>query len=148
MGDGRCVRSYVARTTGSDELNVSSWRAPPGGAGIRLAYQTAREKFVEGGNNRVILATDGDESLLLSRAVPYVEAPISQASRDFRFADAVAEFGLLLRDSAHKADASFDQVLALAESSGTAAADDTRFESLHLVRTARQLSTEEVLAAN
>lgn len=31
-----------------------------GAAGIKLAYQTAREHFVEGGNNRVILATDGD----------------------------------------------------------------------------------------
>lgn len=31
-----------------------------GGAGIQLAYRTAREAFVEGGINRVILATDGD----------------------------------------------------------------------------------------
>lgn len=31
-----------------------------GGAGIQLAYQLAKENFVEGGNNRVILATDGD----------------------------------------------------------------------------------------
>ena len=31
-----------------------------GGAGIQLAYKTARENFVKGGNNRVILCTDGD----------------------------------------------------------------------------------------
>mgnify|MGYP002624107259 CR=1 FL=1 len=31
-----------------------------GGAGIRLAYRVARENYIEGGNNRVILATDGD----------------------------------------------------------------------------------------
>jgi len=31
-----------------------------GAAGIRLAYQLAREQFVKGGVNRVILATDGD----------------------------------------------------------------------------------------
>jgi Ca-activated chloride channel homolog len=31
-----------------------------GGAGIKLAYATARKHFKEGGNNRVILATDGD----------------------------------------------------------------------------------------
>lgn len=31
-----------------------------GGAGIRLAYKTAKENFIKGGNNRVILATDGD----------------------------------------------------------------------------------------
>ncbi|MBS1656223.1 MAG: von Willebrand factor type A domain-containing protein, partial [Bacteroidetes bacterium] len=31
-----------------------------GGAGIKLAYKTAEENFVKGGNNRVILCTDGD----------------------------------------------------------------------------------------
>jgi Ca-activated chloride channel family protein len=31
-----------------------------GGAGIRLAYDVARENFLRGGNNRVILCTDGD----------------------------------------------------------------------------------------
>jgi Ca-activated chloride channel family protein len=31
-----------------------------GGAGIALAYKVAQENFREGGNNRVILATDGD----------------------------------------------------------------------------------------
>jgi Ca-activated chloride channel family protein len=31
-----------------------------GGAGINLAYATARQYFKKGGNNRVILATDGD----------------------------------------------------------------------------------------
>ena len=31
-----------------------------GGAGIRLAYEVARRHFVQEGNNRVILATDGD----------------------------------------------------------------------------------------
>ena len=31
-----------------------------GAAGIHLAYKVARENFIKGGNNRVILATDGD----------------------------------------------------------------------------------------
>ena len=31
-----------------------------GGAGIQLAYQAAQENFIQNGNNRVILATDGD----------------------------------------------------------------------------------------
>ena len=31
-----------------------------GGAGIQLAYQVAKENFLKEGNNRVILATDGD----------------------------------------------------------------------------------------
>jgi Ca-activated chloride channel family protein len=32
----------------------------PGESGIRLAYNLARRHFIKGGNNRVILATDGD----------------------------------------------------------------------------------------
>ena len=31
-----------------------------GGAGIRLAYKVAKENFIQGANNRVILCTDGD----------------------------------------------------------------------------------------
>lgn len=31
-----------------------------GGAGIQLAYKIAKEHFIYGGNNRIILATDGD----------------------------------------------------------------------------------------
>ena len=31
-----------------------------GGEGIKLAYKIAKENFIEGGNNRIILATDGD----------------------------------------------------------------------------------------
>ncbi|NIM01930.1 MAG: DUF3520 domain-containing protein, partial [Acidobacteria bacterium] len=37
-----------------------------GGAGIRLAYQQARRSFIEGGVNRVVLATDGDFNVGIS----------------------------------------------------------------------------------
>ncbi len=37
-----------------------------GGAGIQLAYKTARENFIKGGNNRVILCTDGDFNVGIS----------------------------------------------------------------------------------
>ncbi len=39
---------------------LQSGGSTAGGAGIQLAYKTARDNFMEGGNNRVILATDGD----------------------------------------------------------------------------------------
>lgn len=37
-----------------------------GGAGIELAYKVAQENFIKGGNNRVILATDGDFNIGMS----------------------------------------------------------------------------------
>jgi Ca-activated chloride channel homolog len=40
--------------------NLRAGGSTAGGAGIELAYSLAREHFIAGGNNRVILATDGD----------------------------------------------------------------------------------------
>jgi Ca-activated chloride channel family protein len=41
-----------------DELTPGG--STPGEAGIKLAYQVAKKQFIKGGNNRIILATDGD----------------------------------------------------------------------------------------
>ncbi|MDD3877155.1 MAG: von Willebrand factor type A domain-containing protein [Bacteroidales bacterium] len=40
--------------------NLESGGSTAGGAGIRLAYKVAKENFIPSGNNRVILASDGD----------------------------------------------------------------------------------------
>ncbi|WP_435302840.1 YfbK domain-containing protein [Flavobacterium aestuarii] len=40
--------------------NLNAGGSTAGGAGIELAYKLAEENFIKGGNNRVILATDGD----------------------------------------------------------------------------------------
>jgi len=40
--------------------NLQAGGSTAGGAGIDLAYKTAEENFIKNGNNRVILATDGD----------------------------------------------------------------------------------------
>lgn len=54
-------------TSGSDKEtileaveNLQAGGCTAGADGLRLAYQTAEKNFVEGGNNRIILATDGD----------------------------------------------------------------------------------------
>ena len=41
-------------------MKLKAGGSTAGAAGINLAYQIAKENFVKGGNNRVILATDGD----------------------------------------------------------------------------------------
>ena len=50
--------------TAIDNLNAGGSTA--GGAGIKLAYSIAKENFIEGGNNRIILATDGDFNIGVS----------------------------------------------------------------------------------
>jgi Ca-activated chloride channel family protein len=54
-------------TSGKDKRKIldaleqlQSGGSTAGGAGIKLAYKVAMESFKKGGNNRVILATDGD----------------------------------------------------------------------------------------
>lgn len=44
--------------TALDRLSAGGSTA--GGAGIKLAYEVALEQFIEDGNNRIVLATDGD----------------------------------------------------------------------------------------
>ncbi|MCD6011375.1 MAG: hypothetical protein K0Q79_1237 [Flavipsychrobacter sp.] len=44
-----------------DALNrLTAGGSTAGGAGIKLAYKVAQDNFIKGGNNRAILATDGD----------------------------------------------------------------------------------------
>lgn len=40
--------------------NLHAGGSTAGAAGLKLAYQVASEHFIKGGNNRIILATDGD----------------------------------------------------------------------------------------
>jgi Ca-activated chloride channel homolog len=46
--------------------NLEAGGSTAGAAGIQLAYQVAKENFIENGNNRVILATDGDFNIGVS----------------------------------------------------------------------------------
>jgi Ca-activated chloride channel family protein len=57
----------LASTSGADKPallaaidRLEAGGSTAGGAGIRLAYDIAKAQFITGGNNRVILATDGD----------------------------------------------------------------------------------------
>ena len=54
-----------------DNLNAGGSTA--GGEGINLAYKTAQESFLENGNNRIILATDGDFNVGISNDYELVE---------------------------------------------------------------------------
>ncbi len=60
-------------TGGDDELTVldaldrlDAGGSTAGGAGIQLAYEVAERNFIDGGLNRVILATDGDFNVGIS----------------------------------------------------------------------------------
>jgi len=60
-------------TPGSDKAKITSaierlqaGGSTAGGAGIKLAYKIAKQNYIHGGNNRVILGTDGDFNVGIS----------------------------------------------------------------------------------
>jgi Ca-activated chloride channel homolog len=73
-----------------------------------------------------------------------LETPVADrsgaASEDMRFASAVAEFALLLRDSEHKGQASWEQVLSLARGARGDDRQGYRGEFVGMVETARTLA--------
>ena len=85
------------------------------------------------------------ESLLVERVVEDRDVEAGEASDAFRLAAAVAEFGMLLRDSEHKGAATFDSAAELARSVGYADEDGRVDELTYLIRTAGRLAeTKEV----
>lgn len=82
------------------------------------------------------------ESRLLSIGVPDVRRRFEDASENFRFASSVASFGMLLRNSRHKGDATYNGVLERARAARGADLQGYRAEFITLVETARRLAAE------
>jgi Ca-activated chloride channel homolog len=78
---------------------------------------------------------DGDRSELFEVVVR--DGGARSGSADFRFAAAVAQFGMLLRDSPYKGSASYEQIVALASD---VAHDELRREFIGLAKRARGLA--------
>ncbi len=106
-------------------------------AGTELKYQdNSGNKGVENGewlNLKIrYKEPDGDESIL--KEYPVTEdCYLQEPTEDFCFAAAVAEFGLLLRDSEYKGDASFENVRNLLKKVDTDS-DDYKDEFVYLVK--------------
>ena len=83
---------------------------------------------------------DGDTSRLLETPVKDTDRAFAQASADTRFAAAVAGYGMLLRQSPHKGDLTWEKVLRLAEQGLGPDKEGYRAEFVDLVRKAQQLA--------
>jgi Ca-activated chloride channel homolog len=87
---------------------------------------------------------DGDVSKLIQHPVMDSKLSINQASENLRFAAAVAEFGMLLRNSAYKGEGSYQLVEQLASNATTNDAEGYRKEFLELVKKAQALIKKDV----
>jgi Ca-activated chloride channel family protein len=82
---------------------------------------------------------DAERSQRLEVAAIDRGSKVSQASRDFTWSAAVAAFGMILRDSPHKGNATLAAVAELAQSARGPDSAGYRAEFLQLVETARAL---------
>ncbi|HJT72781.1 MAG TPA: YfbK domain-containing protein, partial [Chitinophaga sp.] len=78
-----------------------------------------------------------NKSQLLTKVLNWQIQDIAQTPEDFRMAAAVAGFGLLLRNSTHKGNASYEQVLSLAQNARGTDTEGYRAEFIQLVKKAQ-----------
>jgi Ca-activated chloride channel family protein len=83
---------------------------------------------------------DGDRSRLMELPVKDVDHDFAKASFDFKFAAAVAGYGMLLRHSPHAGSLTWEKVLRLAELGQGLDPEGYRAEFIDLARKAQQLS--------
>ena len=84
-------------------------------------------------------APDHNNSQLLTYALIDQGLELEEASTDFKFSSAVAAFGMVLRGSQHKGNASFDQVLSWASDSQGPDLDGYRAEFIRLVQSSKKI---------
>ncbi len=113
---------------GGIELKYSKYEPTGTNFGAEMATVKLRYK-----------APDGNVSKLLSIGVLESANAIESASEDLRFAAAVAQFGLVLRDSRYKGSANLDSVRSLAVNSLGGDARERRSEFLEMVNRAASL---------
>lgn len=82
---------------------------------------------------------DKATSQLLASSGVDRELKLEDASTNFKFSAAVAEYGMVLRDSQYKGKASWDEVLKLAQQSQGDDLDGYRAEFIRLVERSKPL---------
>jgi Ca-activated chloride channel family protein len=90
-------------------------------------------------------APDGDKSQLIESHVSVTSSPLASTSDDFRFAASVASFGMLLRDSPYKGDATYDKAKALAKGALGPDKESYRHDFLTMIDQAKAISTKTAL---
>jgi len=112
----------------------------------RLKYQQQQVDPAAYKNDELMLvklrykAPDQKTSQLIQGTVADRGVKLEKASDNLKFAAAVAEFGMLLRNSEYKGSASFEQVLNLANQSKNADLDGYRTEFVSLVENSKKLA--------
>ncbi|HYG37599.1 MAG TPA: von Willebrand factor type A domain-containing protein [Cytophagales bacterium] len=134
LGSGHTVTALYEIIPEDGEKSSESNEIDP------LKYQQIKVDQV-GANSKEIMMVklrykkpEGSVSKLIEKPVFDSHTSIDQTSDNFRFSAAVASFGMLLRDSEFKGEATFTDVLALAKGATGKDSEGYRAEFLNLVR--------------
>jgi Ca-activated chloride channel family protein len=128
---GKAAKKEVKKLPEVDPLKYQSAPVvPPQSAELAQELLTLKLRYKE---------PDGDKSKLIETPVKNDVVDYGKASGDFKFASAVAGFGMLLRHSKYHGSATFDAVIELAEAGIGRDVGGYRKEFVELVRKARDL---------
>ncbi|RYY60573.1 MAG: VWA domain-containing protein [Chitinophagaceae bacterium] len=130
------IESEFTEGTGVDALKYSTQKTVSPAPGNEI--MTVKFRYKDPG---------GSVSKLITHPVQRDFRDIESATDNFRFAAAVAEFGMLLRNSAFRSAATYPHVLSLARSARGNDAEGYRDEFRQLVEKAAKLSLEKEMAS-
>lgn len=138
MGSGHTVTAIY-------EIVPSGVKSPYVATTDALKYQPGNA--ATGSNNNEMMTIkvrykqpDSEKSKLFDLPVPATTVAFDQCSVNFRFASAVAEFGLLLRGSEYKGSASYADVIRRARAAFGNDEEGYRSEFVQLVKVAQSLN--------
>ncbi len=140
LGAGHTVTAFY-------EIIPASSAEDVGGSVDALKYQVPQAKPETGYSDEVMTVKfrykepDEDVSKLISQTVTAAQIT-ENPSEDFQFASAVAEFGMLLKNSKHKGNAAFESVLKRARSAQGKDEWGYRAEFIDLVQKGQTLVPE------
>jgi Ca-activated chloride channel family protein len=109
-----------------------------------LKYQQTSAKAAQGSGELMTVkvrykAPSDSKSKLLERAVKGTAGELSKMPSDFRWAAAIAGFGMMLRDSPHRANLTWKQVQSLAEGALGDDHEGYRKQALEMIRAASKM---------
>ena len=136
IGAGHTVTAlYEIIPPGAGTVDPLKYQKPAGGEGVAASDEmfTVKVRYKQ---------PDGDESKLIVHAVTDEGDSIAKADSDFRFAAAVASFGMILRDSKYSGGFTLNDAIRLARKARGKDDGGYRSEMIKLMKDARSLPEE------
>jgi Ca-activated chloride channel family protein len=136
---------------GSGHMVTALYEVVPAGSGESvpsvdpLKYQVSRKTEEKRYSDELLTVKvryklpDGNTSRLLEKAVASRPADVEQLSGNIRFAAAVAEFGMILRESEYKGSSTLESAIRLASSAKGEDEDGYRAEMIRLMSTVKDM---------